>query len=207
MSKRFDQKARELDEHPVMREIALKFSQTFLTHVPLTQNCNILDYGCGSGLIGMHLYLNAKSIIMMDTSEGMLNILKEKIQKNDISNMEIMNCELEKAQIEPKSSDVIYMNNVLHHIEDVSAFLTVAKKILKPKGYLCIGDFEKEDGSFHDDNSDVRHFGFEEHEIDKYLANCSLKKIKRERYYTIKKPDNSGQMQQYPLFFISAIKA
>ncbi|MBF0379351.1 MAG: class I SAM-dependent methyltransferase [Desulfamplus sp.] len=207
MNNRFDQKARELDEHPVMREVALKFSQTLLSHVPLSQKYNILDYGCGSGLIGMHLYKKVNSLVMMDTSEGMLCILKEKILKNNINNMEIINCELEKAQIEPDKFDVIYINNVLHHIEDISSFLAVVKKSLKPKGYFCIGDLEKEDGSFHSDNADVRHFGFEEHEIEEYLANCNFEKIKNERYYTVKKPDNSGKIKQYPMFFISATKS
>ena len=87
MSKRFDEKARELDAHPVMREIALSFSRTLSTHVPLSQNFHVLDYGCGSGLIGMHLYSAVKSMTMMDSSEGMLNVLKEKIQKDNISNM------------------------------------------------------------------------------------------------------------------------
>jgi len=207
MSKRFDQKARELDEHPVMREIALKFSQTLLTHVPLSQNYNMLDYGCGSGLIGMHLYSAVKSITMMDNSEGMLNILKEKIQKDNISNMEVMKSDLESSEIEPETFDVIYMNNVLHHIDDISSFLRLAKKTLKPKGYLCIGDFEKEDGSFHEDNSDVKHFGFDEQEIDAYLENCNLKKMKMEKYYIIKKPDKSGELQHYPLFIMTSIKA
>lgn len=203
MSKRFDQKARELDQHPVMREIALNFYRTLSTHIPLAYNYKVLDYGCGSGLIGMHLYKNVNSLVMMDTSKGMLNILKEKIQNENISNMHIMNCDLENARIVSERFDVIYMNNVLHHIEDILFFLGIAKSALKPKGYLCIGDFEKEDGSFHDDNSDVKHFGFEEQEIDGYLRTCGLQKLKTERYFTIKKPTNSGAIQEYPLFFIS----
>jgi len=50
VSKRFDEKARELDAHPVMREIALSFSRILSAHVHLSKNFNVLDYGCGSGL-------------------------------------------------------------------------------------------------------------------------------------------------------------
>lgn len=207
MSKRFDEKARELDAHPVMREIALNFSRTLSTHVHLSESFRVLDYGCGSGLIGMHLHSAVKSITMMDSSEGMLNILVEKIQKHNIQNMEVMKSDMESSGIEAETFDVIYMNNVLHHIDDIPSFLRLTKNTLKPNGYLCIGDFEKEDGSFHEDNSDVRHFGFDEREIDAYLERCNLKKMIMERYYSISKPNKSGELQHYPLFFMTSIKA
>jgi ubiquinone/menaquinone biosynthesis C-methylase UbiE len=207
MNKRFDQKARELDEHPIMREMALEFFRTLLNHVPMSQSFDVLDYGCGSGLIGMHLYPTVRSLTMMDSSEGMLDILNEKIETEHISNMQVMNCELEDSKIESSTYDVIYLNNVLHHIDDVTSFLKLIKNLLKPSGYLCIGDFEKEDGSFHEDNSDVYHFGFDKQEIDDYFDKCSLNKKKSERYYTIKKPNQSGKIQDYPLFFVTTIKA
>jgi ubiquinone/menaquinone biosynthesis C-methylase UbiE len=207
MSKRFDTKAQELDEHPIMREIALEFSRMLSVHVPLSQRFRVLDYGCGSGLIGMHLYSNVGSLTMMDSSEGMLDILNEKIEKEHISNMKVMNCALEESKIESSTFDLIYMNNVLHHIENATSFLKSIKNLLKPNGHLCIGDFEKEDGSFHEDNSDVHSFGFDEHEIDEYCIECGLEKITRKRYYTIKKPNQSGVIQEYPLFFVTTIKA
>jgi len=49
MSKYFDKKAQELDQHPIMREIALKFFNTLSTHIPLSPEYRMLDYGCGSG--------------------------------------------------------------------------------------------------------------------------------------------------------------
>jgi putative AdoMet-dependent methyltransferase len=206
MSTRFDQKAQELDAHPIIREIAHCFAQTLSHHLALSQDDHLLDYGCGSGLIGMHLYPFVSSITMMDRSEGMLNILEEKIRRDKIINMEILKCELETSGIGAETFDVIYMNNVLHHIGNISPFLQLATRMLKTDGHLCIGDIEKEDGSFHEDNSDVRHFGFDAQEIDAFLSECNLKKLKSERYYTVNRPNRSGEMEQYPLFFTTAVK-
>lgn len=55
MKNRFDQKAKEPDEHPIVRDTALKFSQTLRNHAPVSGNTHILDYGFCSGLIDMHL--------------------------------------------------------------------------------------------------------------------------------------------------------
>ena len=206
MSKYFDKKAQELDQHPIMREIALKFFNTLSTHIPLSPEYRMLDYGCGSGLIGMYLYPFVNSITMMDSSTVMLDILEEKIKENNIQNMEVINSDLKSSPISDGSFDVIYLNNVLHHIEDVESFLKLVNQNLKPKGSLCIGDFEKEDGSFHEDNADVKHFGFDEAEINKYFHNSSLQILKNERYYTIKKPDKLGEMKEYPLFLATTIK-
>lgn len=48
MNNRFDQKAKELDSHPVIRDIALKFSQTLKKNVHISENMHLLDFGCGS---------------------------------------------------------------------------------------------------------------------------------------------------------------
>ena len=46
-----DQKAQEMDAHPVIREMAVRYAETLKTHVDLYSEMNVLDFGCGSGLI------------------------------------------------------------------------------------------------------------------------------------------------------------
>jgi tRNA (cmo5U34)-methyltransferase len=207
MNSRFDQKAKELDEHPVIRDIAFKFSQTLKTNVSLSDDMHILDYGCGSGLIGIHLYKEVGLLVMIDSSEGMLDILRDKIVQHNISNMKIINSSVYKFSSEAETYDVVYMNNVLHHIDDIVRFLRKITLILKPGGYLCLGDLIREDGTFHDDNTDVKHFGFDENELSNILKKIGLNNIRLEEYYVINKPDKSGTMREYPLFFMSAVKA
>ena len=207
VNSRFDQKAKELDEHPVIRDIALKFSQTLKKSVPISKETRLLDFGCGSGLVGMHLHQDSGSIAMVDSSKGMLNILRDKIDRNNISNMTVMNCSIHEISAESEMFDIIYMNNVLHHIEDLPEFFQQISMLLKPSGHVCVGDLTKEDGTFHDDNTDVKHFGFEEHESRRILEECGFTDIRWEQYYLVKKPDKSGCIHDYPLFFMSAIKA
>ena len=190
-----------MDQNPVIREMALNFSQAVTGHLPPSPELDVLDYGCGSGLIGVNLRKAYRSLVMMDTSAGMLEILKEKIQAQNITNMRVLNCELADAPLEPDSLHLIYTNNVLHHIADIPGFLSNIKSLLRPGGHLCIGDLEKEDGTFHPDGMDVEHFGFAEQQVRAYLKDSGFRVMDYQQYYTINKPNKYGAMQQYPCFF------
>ncbi len=48
---------------------------------------NTLEYGCGSGQISFLLSDQFRNIILADTSEGMLNVVRDKIEKHRVQNM------------------------------------------------------------------------------------------------------------------------
>ena len=78
--------------------------------------------------------------------------------------------------------------------------------VLKKGGHFYIGDLEKEDGSFHGDSADAEHFGFEEKQMAAFFTACGLSIVAREQYHTIKRPDQSGEIREYPLFFYATEK-
>lgn len=167
----------------------------------------LLDFGCGSGLVAMHLYKEAGSVVLLDSSTGMLNVLREKIGRHHISNMKVIQGEIDDPSLEAGSFDLIYMCNVLHHIEDVPPLLDKLRRLLTPDGHLCIGDLVKESGAFHQDHTAVWHFGFEKSELCETVRSSGFGNIHWEEYHTIRKPDPTGTMREYPLFFMSAVKA
>ena len=123
MKNRFDEEARKIDARPATREVALQFSRTLKHHVPLSGAESVLDFGCGTGLVGMHLYNDVNSMVMMDSSLGMLEVLKEKIATQAVSNMNIIHGTIDNIIGKYDPFDLIYMSNVLHHIRDVSGIL------------------------------------------------------------------------------------
>ncbi len=206
MSERSKQEARVFDTYPLLREMALKFAEQIKKKVPISTKSKLLDCGCGSGLVGMHLYEDVASLVMMDTSEAMLDILREKIARNNIRNMRVIHADLHGASLHAEEFDVIYMNNVLHHIEDITGFLTDLCRVLKQDGCLCLGDLCVEDGSFHGDIEGVYHCGFDENHLGQLLKNRGLVHIRWEEYYVFTKSDATGTVRDYPVFFMSAIK-
>lgn len=106
----------------------------------------ILDIGTGSGFIPLIVAKYNKkedTFICSDISNEILKLAKNNIEKQKFQ------CKFEFLKIEsqipyklPYTSnflDVITMNSVLHHINDVKTFLYEVNRILKPKGLLIIG--------------------------------------------------------------------
>ena len=62
---------------------------------------------------------------------------------------------------------------VLHHVENVPKLLKNFNKKLKPGGWLCSIDLEKEDGSYHH-HEGVPHKGFERTEFEDLLKDAGF---------------------------------
>ena len=203
---RFDEKAQFLDAHPVMRELADHFSCQVEKVLRITSVSHILDYGCGSGLVVMRLSRYAEVFVAADTSMAMLNILKSKITQDRVANIHIACSEIFGISARSEIFDLMYLNNVLHHISDLYGFLRAAHELLRPKGFLCVGDLCAEDGSFHEYATDARHNGFSEDVLSRILKSAGFKHVEWYQYYTIKKKVVSGKTREYPVFFMRAQK-
>lgn len=73
----FDAKANIWDTEYRIRRAKIIFSE-ILNNVSLTNKDVILEFGCGTGLIGYNLINITDNITFVDTSEGMLSVIKEK---------------------------------------------------------------------------------------------------------------------------------
>ena len=57
--------------------------------------------------------------------------------------------------------DLIVSAMTLHHIAEISTLLCSLSRWLRSGGYLALADLDTEDGSFHQDLTDVHHFGLD----------------------------------------------
>ena len=78
---RFDKEAKDWDKNQSRQETAEKFTKEITDNIQLNNTMQLLDFGCGTGSVGMQLYSAVQHINMVDTSKGMLGSLKEKINK------------------------------------------------------------------------------------------------------------------------------
>jgi ubiquinone/menaquinone biosynthesis C-methylase UbiE len=99
----------------------------------------ILDFGCGNGIASYALARAGYQVIGMDSSKGELvgiNAAK-KIQGLDGVHFELQHSTGEKMSFPDNIFDVVWMREVLHHINDLKCFLSKIEHILKPSGILC----------------------------------------------------------------------
>lgn len=199
----FDAKAVQWDANPRIAKVAKAFADSLRRHLPLNHGMRAIDFGCGTGQVGILLQEAIGSLTMVDTSQGMLTVLRQKIAEQRIDNMHLYPGDLFQTSLAPGSFDLAYTLMALHHLQNIPAVLNRFHQLLKPGGFLCIGDLEPEDGSFHGGEMEV-HQGFDPRQMGRDVADRGFQVQKIERLLTIQKPDQGGTVRTYPLFFLMA---
>lgn len=197
----FDSKARQWDDNPVFRERGLMIANAIRAAVPLHRQMSALDYGCGTGLLSFPLRHELGSILMADSSGGMLEVVNEKIAAQGVPNMTTMKIDLHSDPHPQQRFDLIVTSMTLHHVPDTDHILRVFHDLLNPGGYLCIADLDQEDGSFHGVEVDVHH-GFDRDALSLSAAAAGFSDIGFRTVFSIAK-EYSGGTREYPVFLMS----
>jgi len=158
------------------------------------QDLDILDFGCGTGLIAFEFIEHAKKLVGVDPSAGMLEIFKQKGEGQDKVEAHLLN--LEESNLDQKF-DLIVTATAFHHLNEPREMLSKLYGMLRNGGQLALVDLDKEDGSFHPDNEGmgVKHFGFSEEEILAWGDQAGFAKTNRTIIHSFEKNNKS-----YPLF-------
>lgn len=196
----FDSRARSWDSNPVHRERSGAIAAKMLEMIPVNSRMRALEYGAGTGILGSMLAPHFKEIVLMDSSEEMVEVMKEKISDNSIENLNPVVGNLEKEEYLGEQFDLIYSQMVFHHINDVGFLLGKLYKILKPGGYLAIADLYKEDGSFHGEGFSG-HNGFDVELLKSTLESGNFRHTKSETCFIMKKRVDN-QVREFPVFLM-----
>ena len=146
-----------------------------------------MDYGCGTGLVGMELSRITRDVVYLDSSESMIEILKKKLDAQKDWGRTIIQGEI--FAYNQRDIDIITTLMALHHIEDIDGVLNhITQNILKSSGVIVIGDLTEEDGSFHNGDP-VPHKGFNKEELAGKLSKAGLEVINSYTYNTMVKGD------------------
>ena len=97
-----------------------------------TENLDILDAGCGTGLAGIEFRHHAAVLIGVDLSPEMLKRAKERKIYDDLLEMELAGCMRDRAG----AFDLIVAADVFCYIGDLAETLAAARVALRPGGHL-----------------------------------------------------------------------
>ncbi|MFW5857382.1 MAG: class I SAM-dependent DNA methyltransferase, partial [Planctomycetota bacterium] len=156
----FDEAAAGWDEKPERVALARSVADAIAEHVPLPPTTRALEYGCGTGLVGLALAPRLGRLTAADSSEGMLGVLREKLQRGAADNVDPVRLDLQTDPPPAGPFDLVFSSMTLHHVEALDRVLAAFAGLLAPGGRLAVVDLEAEDGSFHGDRVDVEHHGF-----------------------------------------------
>jgi predicted TPR repeat methyltransferase len=138
-----------------------------------------IDYGCGTGLVGLRLLDVFKHIVFVDAAPNMAKMVKQKIDAGHIINADVLTCDLSVDYPPDLKSDYIILAQVLLHIKGIAHLLLRLHSVLNDGGHLLIIDFDKNSEI---DSEDV-HNGFEQEELAAQARMAGFAKIKSSTFY------------------------
>lgn len=161
-------------------QIAKLSSDAIREYLADAKDKSAIDFGCGTGLVGMNLLKNFKSMLFLDTSQKMVNQIKQKISVSDIRNASTLCFDLEKESLSELHADYIFMVQVLLHISEVDMILSRLYEVLNENGHLLIVDFDKNEKIA----SDMVHNGFEQTELAGTMNKIGYRDVQSKTFYT-----------------------
>ena len=192
---RFNTEAAEWDSNPGLHLLSSEGYKAILARVPglsiRSQKCNVLEIGCGTGLLTLMLAPHAKSITAVDAAHGMVAVLEEKLKKSDAPKNVVPVCELLENPEDPalppadaskpsgarQKYDVIVSHLVLHHIPDLRGVLTTMYGCLNQGGCIALTDFEDFGPDAHKFHSKKRMQGVARHGANVQSVEALLRDI------------------------------
>lgn len=202
----FDERAKDWDSDPMKVIRAKAVAEAIRGAIPLTQKMSALEYGCGTGLVSFAFQSDLGQITLADASQGMLDVLTEKIAASGVANMKPLRLDLSTDPLPDQPFDLTYSLLTLHHIKDAKGILKKFHALLVSGGWLCIADLDKEDGTFHTDGTTDVHLGFERAELQSWVEDAGFVNVKFSTAFENKKKID-GVEKIFPVFLLTARKA
>ena len=105
------------------------------------QKINILDIGCGGGLLSEPMARLGANVTGIDASDKNIQIDKLHAKKNKL-NINYFCSSPEKLKIK-KKFDVILNMEIIEHVEDINFFIKSCSKLLKKNGLMFVATLNK----------------------------------------------------------------
>ncbi len=202
---RFDEAARNWDTPPRV-EIARAVFRAITDRGLVALGTRALDFGAGTGLLALALSEVATAVTALDTSGEMLHVLGEKLAAGGVANVRTVHADLSAGETIDGKYDLIASSMSLHHVRETAALLSSFHALLAPGGRIALADLDREDGTFHSDNTGVEHFGFDRVEIIRLAEAAGFSDLACDIIHTVKR-ERDGVMRGYDIFLLTGTRA
>ena len=114
----------------IVKDLKIKKKQKPLNGI------NILDIGCGGGLLSEPMARLGAKVVGIDASDQNIKVAKHHLKKSKL-NINYLNASPEKFKTN-KKFDVILNMEIVEHVKDINFFIEQSSKFLKKSGIMFI---------------------------------------------------------------------
>jgi 2-polyprenyl-3-methyl-5-hydroxy-6-metoxy-1,4-benzoquinol methylase len=201
----FDKEAATWETPPRVK-LASDVAGAMLKQVRLSRDMDVLDFGCGTGLIALQFAPHVRSVTGVDTSRGMLDVFQHKAQCMSLDNIRLSHLKTEDGGSIAGQYHLITSSMTLHHVQDTQKLLKQFHQALLPGGQIAIADLDEEGGRFHDNNDGVFHFGFDREKLRRLFVEAGFSDVCSTTAGQMNKPGPDGRNRVFSLFLITGRK-
>ena len=155
------------------------------------EKINILDIGCGGGLLSEPMARLGANVTGIDASDKNIKIAKLHAKKNKL-NINYFCSSPEKLKIK-KKFDVILNMEIIEHVEDINFFIKSCSKLLKKNGLMFVAILNKTLKSYAfaiiGAEYILKWLPIGTHDWEKFISPEQLIKISKKNNLSIKKLD------------------
>ncbi|MFZ5353726.1 MAG: class I SAM-dependent methyltransferase [Bacillota bacterium] len=166
-----------------------------------------VDLGCGTGFISLSLAEKAKMVFSLDCSRNMLKELSNSAREYGYTNIYPLMGTMDDIPLFDKSTDAVFVNMALHHVENVKQAIKEMYRVLKNNGSLVITDVEEHNGYWAIEEMHDVWMGFSRAQILRWLEEAGFKDIE---VYSIglmcKGYSSKGEYTETGIFLAKGIK-
>lgn len=185
---------------------AIVIADAIRSRIAYEKGLSAMEFGCGTGLVGMNFIDVFESLTFLDSSRGMIEQVIQKIANYNNPNLSAVCCDILADTTFSSKFNYIFSSLVLHHIPGTSAILARLAGALHSGGHLIIVELDADDGSFHANHPGFDgHNGFEQDALANLARSAGFSSVDNETFYNgIKTVD--GVSSPYSLFIMDAVK-
>lgn len=201
----FDARARTWDDDASKVARARQVAEAIAARVPSLSRRTLLEYGSGTGLLGLALRPLVAHLTLADSSREMLAVAREKIAASSVSNVSTLQLDLAAGPPPDLRFDLVCTLMTLHHIPDTDRILEAFHRLLASGGALCIADLDREDGSFHGPGFSG-HKGFDRADLGERLEGIGFRDVRFGTVCEVTRETATGE-RVFPVFLATAERA
>lgn len=125
----------------IINLIGNRSKQTAPTEKPLA-GLNILDVGCGAGLVSEPLARNGAAVTALDASAQNIEVARRHAEKTGVD-IDYICATPEEIMGKDETYDIVLSLEVVEHVSDLPSFLDALAKFIRPEGLLILGTLNR----------------------------------------------------------------